>query len=162
METQGMKAQAHYRPVKAIVNIIKCQLTTFEESVLNNYLNFAMTMKQIPNLDLISPIKEVALKILKARADELRWKVKQALEKSKPSKPNISKEERLAIKSLSDYGNIILPANKDHVAVVRGKVEYSNKLADLIGSSGYCEIKKDLNLKTERTKISYHKWNTDS
>ena len=29
-------------------------------------------------------------------------------------------------------------------------VEYSNKLADLIGNDSYCKEKKDLNLKTER------------
>ena len=32
-----------------------------------------------------------ALKLPKAKADELRWKVRQALEKSKPPKPNNSK-----------------------------------------------------------------------
>ena len=36
--------------------------------------------------------EDTALKIPKAWADELGWKVKQALEKSKPPKSNISKE----------------------------------------------------------------------
>ena len=27
------------------------------------------------------------------------------------------------------------------------RVEYSNKLADLIGNGGYCKVKKDLTLK---------------
>ena len=30
------------------------------------------------------------------------------------------------------------------------RVEYSNKLADLIGNAGYCKVKKDLTLKMER------------
>ena len=80
--------------------------------MLNNGLNFATTIKRIPYLDLIAPIEDAALKIPKARADELRWKVRQALEKSKPPKPNISKTERQALKSLRDNSIIILPADK--------------------------------------------------
>ena len=88
MKTIKLKIQSHYSPVEAIVNISKRQLTTLEKSVLNKGLNFATTIKRIPYLDLIAPIKDAALKIFKARADELRWKVRQALEKSKPPKPN--------------------------------------------------------------------------
>ena len=43
MRIQVMKAQAHYTPVKAIVNISKHQLTTSDESELNKGLNFTMT-----------------------------------------------------------------------------------------------------------------------
>ena len=93
----GTKAQAHYTPMKAIVNISKRQLTTSEKSVLNKDLNFATTIKWMPYLDLIALIEVVALNISKACVDELRWKVRQALEKSKSLKPNISKIERLAL-----------------------------------------------------------------
>ena len=91
MKTTNMKIQSYYSPVEAIVNISKRQLTTPEKSALNKGLNFATTIKRIPYLDLIAPIEDTALKIPKARADELRSKVRQALEKSKPPKPNISK-----------------------------------------------------------------------
>ena len=73
------------------------------------------------------------------------------LRKSKPQKPNISKTERQAIKSLQDDNNIIiLPADKGNATVVMDRVECSNKLADLIGNSGYCKVKNDPILKTER------------
>ena len=144
-----LKIQSHYSPVEAIVSISKRQLTTPEKSVLNKGLNFATTIKRIPYLDLIAPIEDAALKIPKARADELKWKVRQALEKSKPPKPNISKTDRQALKSLQDDNNIIiLPADKGNATVDR--VEYSNKLADLIGNGGYCKVKKDPTLKRER------------
>ena len=114
-------------------------------------LNFTTTIKQIPSLDLTAPIEDAALKISKARADKLRWKMRQALEKSKPSKHNISKTERQALKSQQDDNNmIILPADKGNATVVMDRVEYSNKLADLIGNGGYCKVKKDPTLKTER------------
>ncbi len=57
-----------------------------------------------------------------ARADEPKWKVRQVLEKSKPPKPNLSKEERLAIKSLQRDRN-----KKVNVTVVMDKSEYPDK-----------------------------------
>ena len=73
MKTTNPKIQSHYSPVEAIVNISKWQLTTLENLVLNKGLNFATTIKRIPYLDLIASIEDEALKIPKARADELRW-----------------------------------------------------------------------------------------
>ena len=76
--------------------------------------------------------------------------MRQALDKSKPPKPNISKTERQALKSLQDDNSIIiLPADKGNATVVMDREEYSNKLADLIGYGGYCKVKKDPTLKTE-------------
>ena len=154
MKTCNMKIQCHYTPVEAIVNISKRQLTTPEKSVLNKGLNFATIIKWIPYLDLIVPIEDAALKIPKAGTNELRWKVRQALEKSKPPKPNISKTKRQAIKSLRDDNSIvILPTDKGNATMVMDRVEYSNKLADLIGNGGYCKVKKDPTLKMEKSQI---------
>ena len=148
MKTRNIKIQAHYSPVKSIVNISKRQLTTPEKLVLNKDLNFATTIKRIPYLDLIALIEDAALKIPKAQADELIWKVRKALEKSKPHKPNISKSERLAIISIHDDNIIILTADKGNATVVMDRVEYSKKLADLSGIGGYCKVKNDPTLKT--------------
>ena len=110
-------------------------------------LNFATSVKllsirQATYWDLIGLIGDAALKIPKTRIDELRWKVRQALEKSKPPKPNISNTERLAIKSLQDHDNIIiLLADKGNATLV---------MADLIGNGDSCKVKKDPTLKTER------------
>ena len=75
----------------------------------------------------------ILFKILKAQADELRWKVRQILEKSKSSKPNISKVERQAIKLLQDDDNIIiLPEDKGNATVVMDRVKYSTWLAMVV------------------------------
>ena len=34
--------------------------------------------------------------------------------------------------------------------MIMDRVEYSNKLANLIGNGGYCKVKKDSTLKTEK------------
>ena len=55
------------------------------------------------------------------------------------------------IKSLQDNNNIIiLPADKGNATLVMDRVEYSNKLPDLIGNDGYCKVKKNPTLKMER------------
>ena len=59
--------------------------------------------------------------------------------------------ERQALKSRQDDNSIIiLPADKGNTTMVIDRVEYSNKLADLISSGGYCKVKKYPTLKTER------------
>ena len=90
--------------------------------MLNKGPNFTTAIKRIPYLDLIAPIDDAALKIPKARADELKWKVRQALEKSKPLKPNFSKSEILASKSVQDNNIVILPADKGNASVVMDRV----------------------------------------
>lgn len=44
-------------------------------------------------------MEEMALNIPKVQANELRWKVRQALEKAKASKSNTTRKEGLVIKS---------------------------------------------------------------
>ena len=59
--------------------------------------------------------------------------------------------ERQALQSLQDDNSIIIPpADKSNATVVKDRVEYSNKLVDLIGNGGYSKVKKDLTLKTEK------------
>ena len=51
---------------------------------------------------------------------------------------------------MSNSRIIKLPADKGNATVVIDRVEYSKNLADLIGNDGYCKVKKDPTLKTER------------
>ena len=55
--------------MNGIVNIIKSQQNTPEETLLKKDLNFISAIKQISNLDLIAPIEEASLKISKNQAD---------------------------------------------------------------------------------------------
>ncbi|XP_036358521.1 uncharacterized protein LOC115210451 [Octopus sinensis] len=151
LKGQRMKTEVRHPPVKAVINVSSRHLESFDEAVLKKGLNFATTIKRIPYLDIIAPIEETVVKIPKAPGDELRWKVRQVLEKVKPLKPNITKEERFAIKGLqSDNSIIILPADKGNATVVINKSDYSEKLASLISDGSYCKEKKDPILKTKR------------
>ncbi|XP_029643909.1 uncharacterized protein LOC115218298 [Octopus sinensis] len=128
LKGQRMKTEIRHPPVKAVINVSSRHLESSEEAVLNKGLKFATTIKRIPYLDIIVPIEEIAIKIPKAQGDELRWNVRQVLEKAKLPKPNITKEEKFAIKRLqSDNSNIILTADKRNAAVVMNKSDYSEK-----------------------------------
>ncbi|XP_029646753.1 uncharacterized protein LOC115220750 [Octopus sinensis] len=95
---QKMKTEVHHPPVKAVINVSSRYLESSEEAVLNKGLDFATTIKRISYLYIIAPIEERAVKIPKVQGDELRWKVRQVLEKAKLPKPNITKEETIVIK----------------------------------------------------------------
>lgn len=76
---------------------ISCQhhLSTSEETMLNNCLNFTTT---IPYLTLIVPTEEVTLKIHTIQAEQLRWKMRQALEKTQLPKSDITREAKWLLK----------------------------------------------------------------
>lgn len=56
--------------------------------MLNKSLNFVTTIRLVPYLNIKAPVEVIAL-IPKAQADELRWKVRPALEKAKPTKSRL-------------------------------------------------------------------------
>ena len=80
------------QPIKAVVNLSNRQLTTAEETILNKGLNFATSTKRINNMDIVASIEETSSRIGREQGDELRWKVRQALEKAKSPKANTTKE----------------------------------------------------------------------
>ena len=99
----------------------------------------------------MAPIEETAMQIGREKGDELRWKVRQALEKAKPPKPNVTKEERTAIKNLKKDDNIIiLPADKGNATVIMNKEEYNHKMNNLVSDGTYTRLKKDPTATTER------------
>ena len=104
----------------------------------------------MPYLDIITRVKEVALNVSQAQADELRWKVRQTLERAKLPRSNITKLERLANGSLQRNENIIiLPADKGNSTAVMDKMDYTKKLEDLISNGSYSKEKKDPTTKME-------------
>lgn len=70
----------------------------------------------------------------KGQADELRLKTREALEMAKPPKLNISREERFAIRTLKSDSSIIMrPYDNGNASMVMENLEYSHKLASLVG-----------------------------
>ena len=66
-------------------------------------------------------------------------------------KPNISKEERAAIKSLKKDDNIIIPqADQRNATVLMNEGENTHKINNLVSDKAYTRLEKDQASTTER------------
>ena len=101
---------------KLVVNLsIKNQ-----KEVLSLGLNFATTPRKIPAKEIIAGTEEFAK--MMEDGQSLREGVKKCLEEAKPPKPNLTHEEREAIKELKkDNTIVILPADKGNATVGNGQ-----------------------------------------
>jgi hypothetical protein len=69
---------------------------------------------------------------------EFRWKIRPMLKKSKSSRPNMSKKELKAVRSLRLNKDIrITEADKGNCTVVLDEPEYKDKLNTLVESKVY-------------------------
>ena len=98
-------------------------------SVLEKGLGFAPAPKMVPTKDIICAA-EVDLKKVRdpIEANVARAKIASILRSSKPPKDNLTKEERIGLKSLQVRDDIkIFPADKGNTAVVLSTGQYSEK-----------------------------------
>ena len=75
---------------------------------------------------------------------ELRGDINRILRKGKAPKPNLNKEERIALTQLrQDKDRVILTADKGVAMVVLDNEDYNNKARDLLSTPAYKELPKD-------------------
>ena len=90
---------------------------------------FSVTSKTLPNKDIIATVKDAVKDLEKEEADTICAKVSLTLQNSKPSKDNLSNDERKALKELqSDKSIIILPVDKGRSTVILNRDFINNKL----------------------------------
>ena len=95
------------------------QLTHTETDLLAKGLNFSITSKRLLNKDIIATVEDTVKDLEKEEVDTIRGKVSRTLQNSKPSKDNLSKDERKALKELqSDTSILILPADKGRSTII--------------------------------------------
>ena len=129
---------------KWVINLSKVELTQAQRSMLEKGPNFAISPNNIPNLDYITAIETVCSKLKEDDAAELRGEINGILKKGKTPKPNLDKEERIALNQLrKDKDRVILTADKGVTMVVLDKEDYINKAKDLLNTPVYKEIPKD-------------------
>ncbi|XP_072182187.1 uncharacterized protein [Diadema setosum] len=128
-----------------VINLGQHHLSDTERNGLSLGLNFAVAPKKVPFSEIIQQVEPKLRFLTKAAADNIRLKVAQALSDAKPPKPNITKEERAAIKDLRHNKTIhILQAYKDNATVVMDKQDYDKKIQDLIDDpKTYSKLKRD-------------------
>ena len=127
---------------KWVINLCKTELTQAQKSVLSMGPNYAVSPNNIPNLDYITAIETVCSKLKEEDVAELRGEINGILSKTKTPKPNLNKEERIALNQLRK-DRVILTANKGVAMVVLDKEDCNNKARDLLNTPAYKEIPKD-------------------
>ena len=85
---------------KWVINRPSRQLTHIETNLLARGLNLSITSKALPNKDIKATIEDSVKGLEKEEADTIRAKVSLPLQNSKPSKDNLSKDKRKALKEL--------------------------------------------------------------
>uniref|UniRef100_A0A6P7FRM3 Uncharacterized protein LOC114333345 n=1 Tax=Diabrotica virgifera virgifera TaxID=50390 RepID=A0A6P7FRM3_DIAVI len=121
-----------------VVNLSNRQLNATEKLVLSKVLNYAVTHPSIPKLDIISSVEKISQCLPTHEKEQYRVLCKLELEKTNQIEQNISKEEIKALKTLKNDDSItILPADKGNATVIMDKIQYEDKITDLITNGPY-------------------------
>ncbi|XP_044151431.1 uncharacterized protein LOC122939429 [Bufo gargarizans] len=122
-------------------------LTQPKMDVLAKGLNFAITPRTIPIVDIISATEASihSNKVPHGEDEQLRLKVSAALASAKPPPSNLTREERKAVTSLKKDTNItILPADKGRCTVVLNTSDYDAKVTSLLDDNNtYEALRRD-------------------
>ena len=129
---------------KWVINLSKTELTPAQKAVLDKGPNFAITPNNIPNMDYITAIESMCPKLKEEDVSEFRTDINAILRKGKAPKPNLNKQERIALTQLrNDKHRVILTADKGVALVVLDKEDYINKAWGLLSQPACKEIPKD-------------------
>ena len=85
---------------KWVINLCKVELTQAQKSLLSKGPNYAVLPNNIPSLDYITAIETVCSKLKEEEATEHRGEINGMFRKGKTPKPNLNKEERIALNQL--------------------------------------------------------------
>ena len=95
-------------------------------------------------MEFISAVEAACQRLPEQEVQELRVKVNILLKKAKPSKSNISREEKKALKELrEDQGRLVLTVDKGVAMVVMDRKDYQEKVEGLLASTTYKAISTD-------------------
>ena len=109
------------------------RLTEDEKKVLALGLNYAVTPKSIPTHNIIAATEATAKQLDTTTAEKLRAGVSNVLQSSKAPRSNLPSHLRKATKELrEDRDIVILPADKGNATVVMDRVEYVEKINEML------------------------------
>ena len=117
-----------------VVNLSSRKLTSAKTAVLRYGLNFAPVPKEIHIPEIIASIESGIRDLPEGNKESVRATVTNILKYSKPpTNCNLSRQQKLALKSLRRDNNIIIiPADKGKAVVVMDNDEHTNKINELL------------------------------
>ena len=127
------QGQPLHNAKKWVINLSSIALTKEQENLLSHGPNFAISPKKPPLGDYILNIEKACQSLDTNTAEELRSEVYRVLRKPHQPKPNLKKEEMIAMKQLkSDKSCMVLTADKDGALVVIDTVDYIRKAKEIL------------------------------
>ena len=140
---------------KWVKNLSRRPLTKAQENILSHGPNYAIVTREPPIGEYVAQIERVCQSLTQGEGEELRAEVKAIMKKTKPHKPNISKEEAWAIKELKkDQDRMVLTADKGVSMVVMDREEYERKSEDLLNQPTYRVLPSDPTTKQKNKLIA--------
>lgn len=130
-------------------------MSAAEASVLQRGLQFSVTPRHLPITNIISEVENGCSTLPAHEKSLVRAQVCKILLNCRMPKPNLSREERDALRVLkNDDSLVILNADKGACTVIMDKVDYDRKLLTLLEDAGtYMKLKKDPT-KTNESKMN--------
>ena len=127
---------------KWVVNLSKYKLSGDQNRILVKGLNYAVTPDKVPTEEFVVAAEQATWSLPPEQKDILRADIAGVLKSAKAPKPNLTKQDRIAIKKEKPI--IILPAVKGKVTVVMEKQEYQYKMGVMVSDqTPYEKMKKD-------------------
>ena len=129
---------------KWVINLSSISLTEWQKSVLAKGPHYSLTPKFIPNVDYITAMETMCLKLKEEEAIELRLDVNALLRKAKAPKPNLNRQKSIGLaQPKKDKDRVIRTLDKDVAMVVMDREDYANKVQELLAQPAYRSIPKD-------------------
>ena len=116
-------------------------------------LNFAPTPKYVPKDQYICNLEPIIQNLPAEVRPNLRLQVTNALNTYRYPKSNLTKNESIALKTLSQYEDIkIIPSDKGRTTVIMDTIDYENKVSNLINDDQtYLKVPKDPTTRIENS-----------
>ena len=148
---------------KWVINLSSIPLTKQQEDLLSHGPNFAISPKKPPLGEYILNIEKACQSLDTNTAEELRSEIYRVLKKPHHPKPNLKREEFIALKQLkSDKNRMVLTADKGVVLVVLDTVDYIRKTKVILEKTPtHTELSRQT-LPTDWTKNQHAQKNQDS
>ena len=100
--------------------------------------NFAVVPRNPPIIQYVATVEQACTKLEEGKAEEFRVQVKVTIQKIQKPKPNITKEERIALTKLKkDLSRMVLTADKGAALVIMNTEDYKNKAEYLLKQHTY-------------------------
>lgn len=111
---------------------------------MNKGLKFALPDKKFPVLDFISSAESGMQKLSDEEKGDLRCYIKTIIDKKYIQKPNMDREELKAFKQLRSNKDIIISqADKGGAVVVMNRLDYEQKMGEILKSDEYQLLNKN-------------------